>query len=141
MGERFYQQQLKATGSCPGRKGRKRRMAWTPEKKEEVIAMYEAANPTAETSVEIVKEIAEEVEESVNGVRQILAKAGVYIKKSTGSVKAASTATTRVSKQDSQDALTKAITDAGQEADDEIISKLTGKAALYLAGVINAVNN
>ena len=39
------------------------------------------------------------------------------------------------------DELTAAITDLGQEADDDIISKLSGKAAQYLAGVIRAAGN
>ena len=60
-------------------------MAWTDEKKAEVIAAYEAANPTAENSMEVVKEIAEEFEESPNGVRMILTKAGVYVKKAPAS--------------------------------------------------------
>jgi len=36
--------------------------------------------------------------------------------------------------------MTAAITDAGQEADEDIISKLSGKAAKYVADVINAIN-
>ena len=58
-------------------------MAWTDEKKAEVIEAYEAANPTPENSMEIVAEIAEEHGESPNGVRMVLTKAGVYIKKAT----------------------------------------------------------
>jgi hypothetical protein len=139
MGERFYLQQLKKLGSCPGYKGRrKRRMAWTPEKREEVVAAYEAANPTKENSTEIVKEIADDVEESVNGVRMILIRAGVYVKTTPASK--ASTGGTRVSKAAAQESLTAAIQDAGQEPDEEIISKLTGKAAVYLAGIIKAIN-
>ena len=56
-------------------------MAWDDEKKEAVIEAYKSAEPTPETSVEVVKEIAEEYEESPNGVRMILTKAGVYIRK------------------------------------------------------------
>jgi transposase-like protein len=75
LGYRFYQAQLAATGNCPGNKQltkRKRNMAWTDEKKAEVIEAYESANPTPESSMEIVKEIAEEYDESPNGVRMIL---------------------------------------------------------------------
>jgi hypothetical protein len=39
-----------------------------------------------------------------------------------------------------QDELIAAITDAGQTVDEDIISKLSGKAAQYLAGVISAIN-
>ena len=69
MGDRFYLSQLQATGNCPGapkstNNRRKRKMAWTDEKKAEVIAAYEAQNPTPENSMEIVSDIAEEFEES-----------------------------------------------------------------------------
>jgi hypothetical protein len=146
MGERFYQQQLAATGNCPGatqsQRRRKRKMAWTDEKKAEVIAAYEAADPTPESSMEIVKEIAEEFEESPNGVRMILTKAGVYVKKTpaSGGEKKATTGGTRVSKAAAVEALAAAISDAGQEADEEILSKLTGKAAQYFTTVITAIN-
>lgn len=121
------------------------RMAWTDEKKEEVVAAYEAAEPTAETSVEIVKQIAEEFEESPNGVRMILTKAGVYIKKSPAASGSSAGGSNggggRVSKAAAQEALSAAIKDAGQEADEEIISKLTGKAAQYFTAVITNINN
>lgn len=142
MSDRFYQQQLAATGSCPGYNGkRKRRMAWTPEKREEVIAAYQEAEPTAETSMEVVEQLAEEHGESINGVRQILSKAGVYVKKTAATSAKASGGTTggRVSKADSQASLISAIQDAGQEADEEIIGRMTGKAAVYFAEVIAAI--
>jgi hypothetical protein len=147
MGDRFYQQQLKATGTCPGApltNRRKRKMAWDDEKKAAVISAYEAAEPTPENSMEIVKEIAEEFEESPNGVRMVLTKAGVYVKKAassgSGEKKAASTGGGRVSKASAVEALTAAISDAGQEVDEEILSKLTGKAAQYFTTVITAIN-
>ena len=139
-------QQLKATGNCPGasitqQKG-KRKMSWDDEKKAQAVAMYEAAEPTAETSISIVKEIAEDLNESPNGVRMILTKQGVYIKKdpaaSSAKSSGGSTGGTRVSKAAAQEALTAAITDAGQPVDEEIISKLTGKAAQYFTTVLNA---
>jgi transposase-like protein len=147
MGDRFYLSQLQATGSCPGatqsQTRRKRKMAWTDEKKAEVIAAYEAQNPTPENSMEIVAEIATEFEESPNGVRMVLTKAGVYVKKapaSGGTSKASGATSTRVSKAAAIEALTAALSDAGQDVDEEIVSKLTGKAAMYFAGVIAAVN-
>jgi len=117
-------------------------MAWDDDKKAQAVAMYEEQDPTPETSMEIVKSIAEELEESPNGVRMILTKAGVYVKKSpaTGGTKTSgSTGGGRVSKQAAQDALVAALTDAGQEVDEDVISKLTGKAAQYFAGVIGNV--
>jgi hypothetical protein len=141
MGDRFYQQQLNKLGTCPGFNGRKRKMAWTDEQREEAITQYEDANPTAENSMEIVKEIAEDMEQSPNGVRMILTRAGVYIKKAETSAKANGGGTARVSKAASQESLTAAIEDAGQTADQEIISKLTGKAAVYLTEIITAITN
>jgi nanoRNase/pAp phosphatase (c-di-AMP/oligoRNAs hydrolase) len=148
VGDRFYLAQLEATGNCPGatqsQTRRKRKMAWTDEQKAEVIEAYEAGNPTPENSMEIVAEIAEQFEQSPNGVRMVLTKAGVYVKKSHasgGTSKASGAATSRVSKAAAIESLTAALTDAGQEVDEEIVSKLTGKAAMYFAGVIAAVNS
>ena len=113
-------------------------MAWTDEKKAEVVSMYEGADPTPETSMEIVKEIAEDVGESPNGVRMILTKAGVYIKKAVTSKSAnGGTASKRVSKVAAHAKLTAEITSAGQEVDADIIDKMSGKAAMYLAGIIS----
>lgn len=117
-------------------------MAWDDAKKAKAEALYLEQNPTPETSVEIVKDVAEQLQESVNGVRMILTKAGVYVKKeqATSSSKAGAkeggTASTRVSKEDAHAKLVEAIEAAGHTADMEIVSKLTGKAAIYLAGVI-----
>jgi transposase-like protein len=144
MGDRFYQQQLEATGSYPGFRGTKRRrkMAWTDESKAQAVELYTEQSPTPETSMEVVKDIAEQLGESPNGVRMILTRAGVYVKKnpSSGGSTGGSTGGGRVSKDAMHQELSSAITDAGQEADMDIISKLSGKAAQYLAGVINTVN-
>ena len=148
MSDRFYQQMREKTGWCPGmpeslKKTRRRRMAWTDESKAQAVEMYTDAEPTPETSMEIVKDIAEELGESPNGVRMILTKAGVYVKKSpaTSSSKSSTGGSTRVSKADAAAALSAAISDAGQEIDDDIISKLTGKASVYFTGIINAIND
>lgn len=120
-------------------------MAWDDDKRNAVVAAYKKANPTPENSMEIVKEIADEMGESANGVRMVLTKAGVYIKKtestssSSGGAKAASTST-RVSKVAAQDAINAALRDSGQEIDEDVVSKLTGKAAMYFANIINTLN-
>ncbi len=121
-------------------------MAWDDDKKAQAVSMYEAADPTPETSMEIVKDIADELEESPNGVRMILTKAGVYVKKSPASGGSKTTASGgngggRVSKAAAQEGLIAAINDAGQSVDEEIISKLTGKAAQYFTTVLNGVNS
>ena len=130
MGDRFYLQQQQARG--------KRRMAWTDEKKEQAIEMYGEQEPTPETSMEIVKEIADELGESPNGVRMILTKAGVYVKKApaTGNGGGTSSGGTRVSKQAAQESLIAAINNKGLSVDEDIISKLTGKAAQYFTGLL-----
>lgn len=148
MSDRYYNQMRDATGWCPGmpeslKNKRRRRMAWTDESKAQAVEMYTDAEATPETSMEIVKDIAEELGESPNGVRMILTKAGVYVKKSpaTGASKSTGGGTARVSKADAAEALSAAISDAGQEIDDDIISKLTGKASVYFTGIINAIND
>ena len=156
MSDRYYTQMLETTGWCPGYRStytlaeykqnytlkRKRTMAWTDESKEQAVEMYTAEEPTPENSMEIVKMVAEELGESPNGVRMILTKAGVYVKK-TPAVKSSSGGTGggRVNVAAAQDELTKAISDMGEEADAAIISKLTGKAAMYFATLINKLND
>ena len=146
MGDRFYFQQLNALGTCPGStltKRRKRKMAWDDDKKAAVIAAYEEAEPTPENSMEIVKDIADEYEESPNGVRMILSKAGVYVKKTpatgSGTSSGGGSSSSRVSKAAAQEALVSALTDIGAEIDSDIVEKLTGKAAQYFAGVLASV--
>tara|TARA_R100001163_G_scaffold28984_2_gene23134 strand:- start:1011 stop:1415 length:405 start_codon:yes stop_codon:yes gene_type:complete len=132
MGYLFYTRQLNRTG--------KRKMPWTDESKAEAVELYTQENPTPETSMEIVKDIADQLGESPNGVRMILTKAGVYVKKTPAAKSSGgSTGGTRVSKQAAQDALVAAITDAGAEVDEDVVSKLTGKAAQYFTKVLTAV--
>ena len=148
MGDRFYTQQLQSLGDCPGNKNpnkRTRKVAWDDDKKAQAVSLYEEAEPTPETSMEIVKDIAEELDESPNGVRMILTKAGVYVKKtpaakSSGGGATAGGGTARVSKAAAQEALIAALGDAGQSVDEEIISKLTGKAAQYFTSIITTIN-
>ena len=132
MGYLFYTRQLNRTG--------KRKMPWTDESKAEAVELYTQENPTPETSMEIVKDIADQLGESPNGVRMILTKAGVYFKKTPAAKSSGgSSGGTRVSKQAAQDALVAAITDAGAEVDEDVVSKLTGKAAQYFTKVLTAV--
>ena len=143
MSDRFYQQQLDKLGTYPGYRGTKRRrtMAWTDESKANAVELYTTEDPTPETSMEIVKTIADTLGESPNGVRMILTKAGVYVKKAPATRSAKSNGGgSRISKADSQQTLKDALSDAGQDIDVDIIDKLTGKAAIYFAGVINAIN-
>jgi hypothetical protein len=114
-------------------------MPWTDELKAKAIQMYQDAEPTPETTMDIVNEISEELGESPNGTRMVLSKAGVYLKKeaaaSASKSKTTKAASTRVSKEDAQAQLIAALEEAGKEVDNDIISKLTGKAAVYFAGL------
>lgn len=119
---------------------------WTDELKAKVVKLYQDANPTPETSVEIVKKIAEDIGESANGVRMVLMKAEVYLKKDAGAssstaTKSGSTATKsegtkRVSKESQIAELKAAITARDGKLDEDILSKLTGKAAAYFTEIL-----
>jgi hypothetical protein len=116
---------------------------WNDELKANVIKMYQDAEPTPESSTEIIKDIAEEIEASPNGVRMVLVQAGVYVKKDatakpSGEKKAAGDAPKRVSKESSIADLRAAIEAKGAPIDDDILSKLTGKAAVYFLSVLKA---
>ena len=155
MSDRFYQQMLETTGWAPGYRNtstlaeykqnytlkRKRNMAWTDESKEQAVEMYTAEEPTPENSMEIVQMIAEELGESPNGVRMILTKAGVYVKKTPAVKSSSGGGGGRVNVAAAQDGLIKAISDMGEEADSAIVSKLTGKAAVYFTTLINKLND
>lgn len=122
-------------------------MAWDDAKKAKAVEMYQEREPTPDNSMDIVAEIAEELGETANGVRMILSKAEVYVKKNpaaaSASKKSASSSggSTRVSKEDAHNALNAAIEAHGQTVDSEIISKMTGKAAQYFTGVLNAITS
>jgi hypothetical protein len=119
-------------------------MAWSEEDKAKAIATYQAGEPTPENSTELIKEIAEEMEQSPNGVRMVLVQAGVYVKKDAtattgtkgGATKTAGDKAPRVSKESQIAELRSMIESRGKEIDDEILSKLTGKAAAYLCKVL-----
>ena len=116
---------------------------WSDELKAKVIEMYESAGPTPESSTEIIKDIAEEIEMSPNGVRMVLVQAGVYVKKEAGATatkttKPAGEGTKRVSKESSIAELTQAIEAMGKHVDEDILSKLTGKAAVYFLSILKA---
>lgn len=120
-------------------------MAWTDEQKAQAIAAYKAGDPTPENSTELIKEIADEMEQSANGVRMILVQAGVYVKKEVAASGTTKTKTStgsgekapRVSKEAQIAELTSVIESRGAEVDAEILSKLTGKAAAYFVKILS----
>lgn len=125
-------------------------MSWTDQKKAQVIQKYtdimanehDTDESRAAATVEVVKELAVEFEETTNGVRAILNKDGCYIKKGTakpttveGTEKAP-----RVNKAEAHQALKDQIEMIDPSLiSDEIISKLTGKAALYFSSIFQQV--
>ena len=113
---------------------------WTDELKQQVIAAYQAAEPTPETTMEIVKELAQEFEKTPNGVRMVLTRAQVYVKKTVASASSASSSSggsKRVNKSEAIANFKKVIVAAGKEVDNDICDRLTGKAAVYLAGLFD----
>lgn len=118
---------------------------WTDEKKKELIQKYKDSEPTPETSTEIIKDLAEELDESPNGIRMILVQAGVYVKKDATSAvskdgkKPSGEGTKRVSKESQIAALRAVIEEKGAEVDNDVLEKLTGKAAAYLIKVLKSI--
>ena len=124
-------------------------MAWDEVKRQKVIDSYvdtmknEYDNDEARAlaTTEVAAELAEIHGETTNGVINILNRAKVYIKKTPAKAKKATSATggTRVNKAEAIKTLTDLITSVDPDGvDEEIIGKLTGKAALYLSGVLTA---
>ena len=123
-------------------------MAWTEEKKELVVSEYsdimkndyKTDEERANVTVEIVAQLAKKHGEAPNGVRTILNRANVYVKKVAATTAAATASkegtTKRVNKAEAIKALTDIIELSGGTAEDEILSKLTGKAALYFTGIL-----
>ena len=125
-------------------------MAWTQEKRDAVIAKYvetmeneyDTDEARAAASIEVVEELAAEIGETVNGTRAILSRAKVYIKKSTvvTATKAAGSTSKRVNKaeaiQNLKDVIVMLSNNDTESLDNEILDKLTGKAAMYFTGVL-----
>ena len=114
---------------------------WTDELKAELVEDYVSKDPTPENTIEIVNALADKYDGTVNSIRVMLGKANVYVKKGTTAVAGSDdkeAAPKRVSKADAVASLNAAITDLGLEPDETIVDKLTGKAALYFAGVIRS---
>lgn len=112
---------------------------WTDELKQQVIEAYQALDPTPETTMEAVKTVANDFDKTPNGVRMILSREGVYVKKentSTASKSSTGGATKRVNKAEAINSLKEAIEKAGKEVDHDICDRLTGKAAVYITGLL-----
>ena len=110
---------------------------WSDELRQDVVEKYEAANPTPDNSTEIVKDIADEIDMTPNGVRAVLVRAGVYVKKTpaTGGNGESKAGGTRVNKATAISELKEIISNNSLDVDDAIIDKMTGKAAVYFKGL------
>lgn len=113
---------------------------WTDELREKVIKDYTGAEPTPETSTEIVKDIADEIGVTPNAVRAILSRAEVYVKKDPAKKAASGNGTKRVSKAEEIQRLKNLVSSTGQDVSDEIIDKMTGKAAKYFADIFTSIS-
>jgi hypothetical protein len=111
---------------------------WTDELKQEVKEAYLALDPTPENTIDLVKQVAEEFKKTPNGVRMVLTRSGAYVKKAipTTASKGSEGASKRVNKTEAINDLKKAIKDSGQEVNDDICDRLTGKAAVYIKGLL-----
>lgn len=111
---------------------------WTEELKAEVIDRYKKAEPTGDNTIEILQEIAEDIGATPNGVRMILVKDGCYVRKTAADNKPTTSSgeSKKVSKAAAHEALNSAIRAKGLEPDEDIVGKLTGKAALYFAEIL-----
>lgn len=120
---------------------------WTPEEKDDVVARYnellaeyETPEDKGNAGTEICSKISQEIGKTVNAVRIILVQAGVYQKKVTTKKAATgggSTGGARVNKAQAHEDLKATISTLDSElVDEEVISKLTGKAAQYITSVL-----
>lgn len=113
----------------------------TEELKEELVLEYKSRleefpeEERADRTMDVVKELATEYGMSPNGIRMILMKRNVYIKKSE-KPKATLEKPKRMSKEAAHAALKDAIEAGGCTADMDVISKLSGVAAQYLASTV-----
>ncbi len=143
MGERYYRAMLKETGKTifMGKVVLKNNKTpkYTEEFKEEIKKKYLESDPTANNTVELCKSLADEHGVSANVIRQLLVGAEVYI--SQGQVTSSKkTTSTKLDKSKMQDSIQSVIEALGEKVDQDIISKLTGKAANYLSSVMSKLD-
>jgi uncharacterized membrane-anchored protein len=102
-----------------------------------IVELYESQQPTGKNTYECVKEVAYITKLSPNYIRRVLQEAGVYVvKEKPKETKVEETKKKRLSKAEAHQMLINVVSDAGSEIDEEIVSKMTGKAAAYFAELI-----
>lgn len=109
--------------------------------KAQVRAAYLETEPTPETNSEILQQMGLDFEVSPNSLRVFLAKENLLAKKvvepTAEGAKSATTGTKRVSKEKVIGQLKDLIASKDKPVDNDILDKLTGKAAQYLIEVIS----
>lgn len=142
MGDRYYAAMLKEIGKTILRgkvvDRNKKPVKYTQEFKDLVIKQYLESDPTPNNTVELCKSIADEHDVSSNVIRKLLVDAEVYI--SQGQVSSKKSTSTKLDKSKMQSTIQEVIAKLGEPVNDDIILKLTGKAANYLTGVLSVLN-
>jgi len=122
-------------------------MAWTQEAKDKLAADYFSLDPTPENTVELVHQLAEDLDVTANGVRMVLSAMEVYVKKAATTAATTKTADgkekpKRLSKADAAEALMAVMEEMGiTDIDEDIIDKLTGKASQYFTKVFQSLED
>lgn len=106
--------------------------------RKEIVNLYLAEKPTAVNSIEIIKEIAIDLAISPNLIRKILTEENVIVMPEKTEEKAK-----RVSKADAHSDLIGLIESYFPITDEHktMVSKLTGKCALFFKDVIERISN
>lgn len=125
-------------------------MSWTDEQREEAVARYLTAveglegTEAYDAGRAVITEMADEFERSAVSVQTIISRSGNYIAKPAGATASSSgeKKATRVSKADAIADLRSRIEAIDPDlVDDAILDKLTGKAAVYIASVLNSATS
>lgn len=124
---------------------------WSDELRTQVAELYAEKigaieeDKQASASSEIVAEIRDILKRETgevptpNGIIMILSKAGIYVSQSKKKAASPSASGGRRSKQDAHDDLKGAIEAFNQEYDEELISKLTAKAADMFTKILQGI--
>lgn len=108
--------------------------------KESVRSAYLDSDPSPKTNAEILKQLGEDFDVSPNSIRVFLTRENVYVaekpSEASSDKETKPTGGKRISKEAAISALKAKIAASGKTIDNEIIDKLTGKAALYFAELL-----
>lgn len=113
--------------------------AWEDEEfKEQLKQAYLEQKPTPDTNQEIISQLGIDFEVSPNSIRVFLTKEGIYVKKASADVTPTGDkpSSKRVSKTAVIAELKSVIESKGKPVEDEILDKLTGKAAQYIISIL-----